>query len=300
MMNHYSRVIIAVALIVVIGVIVSLATYTVSPGKVALVLHDGKTASVIADPGLHWKVPLFQNIAELDTRTRSSAGEVQPESADDNGLSASYIVFWRIADPKRYYESTHGDTAVVDKKLNAALTPVLREAMSAGDARAFLSGSMTKVHDKMTASVQQVAGKLGIVTLEVYPGTPRVPKMVADKVTSTMAAAVQTQIAAAKMAGKKERKRIARNASKKSTAIIARAKANAATITGKSQARVATIYAPVAKKAPDFFDYFINLENEADALKNNTRVLVLSMDSPWFKTLEKTIGQPAGQAQEQE
>ncbi|MGH8161821.1 MAG: hypothetical protein ACRESR_06730, partial [Gammaproteobacteria bacterium] len=73
-------------------------------------------------------------------------------------------------------------------------------------------------------------------------------------------------------------------------AVMADARRKAAQITGESEARAAAIYAPVAKKAPEFFDYFLALESEGAALKKNTRVLVLSMDSPWFKTLEKAAG----------
>lgn len=290
MINQYTRVIVVVAILVIIAVILSLATYTVSPGRAAMVVHDGKATVVASEPGLHWKLPLFQSVVGIDLRTRTTTGEVQSEQKGDKA-GARYSIFWRVADPARYYDGTHGDRAAVEKKFNQALASVLRKAMGAGDAQQFLTNSMSGLHGAMTQALEPLAGKLGIAILAVNVATPRIPATLAANVASTMAAAIQTQIAAVKATGKQQRKQIAEKAAKKRTGILADAESRAATITGKSQARVAAIYAPSAKKAPDFFDYYIGLESEADALQNNTRILVLSMDSPWFKTLERSAKQ---------
>jgi membrane protease subunit HflC len=279
-----------VAILVIIAVILSLATYTVGPGRTAMVLHDGKARVVASEPGLHWKLPLIQSVTEVDQRTRTSTGEVQSGAKNDE-VAARYSVFWRVTDPARYYDKTHDVTTAVEKKFNQALTPVLRKTMGEGDARQFLAGSHSGLHEAMTQALEPLAEKLGIAVSSVNGATSRIPTTLATNVASTMAASIQTQISALKSTGKLQRKQIAETAAKKSTDILADAKSRAATITGKSQASVAATYAPSAKKAPEFFDYYIGLESEVDSLQSNTRVLVLSMDSPWFKTLERSAKQ---------
>ncbi|MDN5864672.1 MAG: hypothetical protein L0I62_05585 [Gammaproteobacteria bacterium] len=286
MKTAYTGPLIAVAVLIAVIIVLALAAYTVRPGEAALELHNGKVTAVNSSAGLHWKLPLFQSLVRLDTRARVSRGRVWLHEDRKSGLAADYAVVWRITDPRRYYEATGGDVSVLNQRMKKALEPVLRKAMSAGSARDFLSGPSEKLGADMTEAIRDVAAGTGVTVLEATPTTANVPKQLADKVSATMAAAVQTRVAAARKSAKAERAVILGEATAKSARLVADAKQEAARITGKSQARVAGIYGPVARKAPEFFDYYLELQSKADALKSNTRILVLSMDSPWFKALD--------------
>ncbi len=267
-----------------------LATYAVHPGEAVLLLRGGKVAAVERGPGLRWKIPLIESVVRLDARTRLAEGRVLPAASVTSGFAVRYAAFWRIAEPKTYYRATSRDAGTVSQRLDAAVGPVIAKAMTAGGAKQFLIGARPHLDANIEAAVEPVARENGISVLGVHLGVADIPAKLADKATSTMTAGTRAEIEKAKAAGTAREAAIAAAAASSRAAVVADARLKAATITGKSEARVAAIYAPVARAAPGFFDYFLALESEGAALKTNTSVLVLSMDSPWFKTLEKTAG----------
>lgn len=289
MKGKYAPLLFAIAVLVIVIIVVSLSTYAVTPGEAMLKVSHGKVTSVATRAGLHWKVPLLEELVRLDLRARVARGQVRLHADEKTGLAAGYMVLWEVGKPKRYYEATGGDASALEQRIHQALQPVLRQAMQTGSAGNFLSGATAALSTDMAAAVQAVAAKTGIRVLAVKPSTAEIPRSLVEKTTASMAAAVRTKLAASKARFKAERAQLLGKAKRKSEKIIATAKRKAAGITGKSQAKVASIYAPVARKAPRFFDYYLGLQSKADALKGHTRILVLSMDSPWLEGLDKSV-----------
>jgi membrane protease subunit HflC len=286
----YARVIAVLVALAIVCIGLLLATYSVPPDEAVLLLHGDKIALKDPTPGLHWKIPLFESVVRLDARTRLVEGHVAATSAETSGFALRYSILWRIADPARYYRGTGGDAKAMRNKLYAAATPVLRHGMAKGDPRSFLTASSDMLSARLEAAARTVAEKSGIKVIGVQIGTADIPHKLAQGVADKMAGGTQREIAAAKAKGKHERQMIAAKASAARARTLADARRKDAKITGASEAKVAAIYAPVAKKAPAFFRYFLALESEGAALKNHTRVLVISMDSPWFKTLQEPKG----------
>lgn len=285
----------AIAVVVVIAIVcvgLFLATYSVSPGQAVLLLHGGKVVAKEPAPGLHWKIPLIEHVVRLDARTRLSSGRIGAPEEATAGYAVRYTVVWRIARPEDFYHAASGNADAADGRLHKAITPVVTQAMTAGKPEDFLTAPGAALQSRLQTAVKSVADEIGIHVLSVSLGTAEIPQNLSTRVADAMTAGTQREIAAAKNAGAQERKKIAAQARSKRTAILSGARKEAAKINGASEARVTAIYASPAKKAPEFFSYFLRLESEAAALKSHTRVLVISMDSPWFKTLEKSAEKP--------
>ncbi|HEX5314744.1 MAG TPA: protease modulator HflC, partial [Gammaproteobacteria bacterium] len=71
----------------------------------------------------------------------------------------------------------------------------------------------------------------------------------------------------------------------RAAAIISAANARAATIHGEGEAKLVAIYAAASGDEPQFFDFYRQLQAERRQLLTNTKLLVISVDSPWFRAL---------------
>jgi membrane protease subunit HflC len=241
-------------------------------------------------PGLHWKIPLVEHVVRLDARTQLAGGRVRAAHEDSNGLALRYSIFWSIAEPMVFYKHTQGEASSVNRQLQSALSPVVKKAMSAGKAKAFLLQPPGALAGPARKALTPLAQKLGVRLVAIKFGTAVIPPKLASGVADAMAANTHREIAAAKASGKRELETIAAKARAKRETVVSEARRKAAKARGKSERKAAAVYAPLAKEAPTFFRYFLRLESEAAALKTHTRVMVISTDSPLFETLGQAKG----------
>ena len=108
-------------------------------------------------------------------------------------------------------------------------------------------------------------------------------KQITDKMLATDSTAQQQKMSSSETAA--DEKIAAAKA--RAADILAAARSKAATIRGESEAKVAEMYARAARPAPDFFHFYQTLMSEKAALNTNTRLFVVSSDSPWFRLMGK-------------
>ena len=100
-------------LIGTVGVLIvaSMSMFVVDQRQNAIVFQLGEVKKVITESGLHFKVPLVQNVRFFDSRILTlDAGE--PErfiTAEKKNVMVDSFVKWRIVDVKQYYVSVGGD-----------------------------------------------------------------------------------------------------------------------------------------------------------------------------------------------
>lgn len=284
--NYYVHFLVGIAAIVVVWAGLALATYTLGPGRVAVLVGSGnRVVGVRQEPGLYWKVPLLGSVVRVNAGTRLSEGTIRPETGDAKGAGIDYAVAWRVADPRLFYKETDNHATEVRSRISSALAPVLRKEMAKGE-EAFLTAPAAALRKAMAAALAPVAKETGIAIVGVYPGTANIPDDLSGRLVKAMTAGIEEKIAAAEKADEAERSRIAAEAAGERASVMSAAEQEAARLDGASQARVTAIYAKVSAEAPEFFRYYLALESESAALKSHTKVFVISTDSPWLKALQ--------------
>lgn len=288
--NYYVHFLVGIAAIVVVWAGLALATYTLSPGRAAVLVGSGnRVVGVRQAPGLYWKVPLLGSVVRVDARTRLSEGTIRPETGDAKGAGITYSVAWRVADPGLFFKETNNHATEVRSRISAALAPALRKEMAKGE-EAFLTVPTAELRKTMAGALAPVAKKTGIAIVGIYPGTANIPDDLNERLVKAMTAGTEKKIAAAEKAVEAERSRIAAEAAGERATVMSAAEQEAARLDGASQAKVTAIYAKVAAEAPAFFRYYLALESESAALKSHTKVFVISTDSPWLKALRGNGG----------
>ncbi len=280
--------IVIVALAVAFTLDVSL--YTVEPGQVGVIVKQGDVSQVISQSGVHWKVPSDQ-IELLDARNQVATVNFRANRSGpaDESAAARFSVVWKIDSPKQFYEATQNNNPVIDvqDKLADVSDPDLRKLLAKDNEARVFSVSASSATQAFEAAIKPAADKLGIKVLSVSLANLKLSaageKQITDRMLATDTTAQQQKMTSSEASAEKK---IA-NAKARAADILAAAHNKAASIRGEGEAKVAEMYARAAKPAPDFFRFYQTLMSEKSALNTNTRLFVISSDSPWFRILGK-------------
>lgn len=291
MMRPVLRPLIGVALVVVLVIAGFSSTYEVQPGRNVLLLRGGKVVATGIGPGLHWKIPLLESVVRLDERIQLISGRatVGEAGGDAGQTSIGYNVMWKIAEPEKYYSATGAGRQIVEARLSEAIERSLRDAVGSSPLK-FLERPAGNVESRLEKAVEPVAERLGIVVMGVRLGATQLPSDLQKSVAEQMAAAVQTESEAVERQTQAAIADIKTAAAQQRASIEAAANREALQIRAGSERQAATIYAGAARAAPDFFRFYHALQSEREQLIENTRVLVISTESPWFDALHPTGG----------
>ena len=106
----YRRALAAIAALGLVAAVGSLCFFTVDSTAYAIVTDFGKPTQVITAPGLGFKHP-WQNVRTFDRRLFVyAAPSSEFLTLEKTPVVASGTILWRVADPKRYFET------VVDRR----------------------------------------------------------------------------------------------------------------------------------------------------------------------------------------
>lgn len=86
--------------------------FTVRFSEVAVKVRMGKAdeGSVITEPGLKFRLPIFDSVRKFDTRVRVlETNETEIKTQDKQNLIVGCFALWRIKDPLQYYKRVASD-----------------------------------------------------------------------------------------------------------------------------------------------------------------------------------------------
>jgi len=127
------RTLILVVLLIVVIALLRDSIYTVKETERAIKLRFGAVVEADVSPGLHFKLPIADNIRKFDARVLTQDSEpARYYSLEKKPLMVDSFAKWRIKDVGRYYTATSGDE-------RRGTTPRHR-VMSAVANRCWLSG----------------------------------------------------------------------------------------------------------------------------------------------------------------
>ena len=100
---------IAFVAVIAIG-IVSNSLYIVNERERAVLLKFGEVVRTDVQPGLHFKLPIVNDVKRFEARLMTLDSRPQRYlTAEKKGLIVDSYVKWRVANVDRYYTATGGD-----------------------------------------------------------------------------------------------------------------------------------------------------------------------------------------------
>ena len=277
---------------VIAVIVIRMSVFTVDTREHAVKFQVGRIVSADYAPGLHFKIPFFENVARYpktilnydeDTEERFLTGEKK-------NLIVDYFVTWRIVDPAQYYRSVRGDEAAAEQRLSAIVKEGIKAAISQRTLQEVVSAERTELMEEMVVQVRERSPELGIEVIDVRVKRIDLSPEVSDSVYNRMRqerSAVATQWRAE---GEEEYERVRADADRQRTVILAEAYRDAERIRGAGDARAAEVYAQAYSKDRDFYAFYRSMQAYREAIGKDQDVLVLQPDSEFFKYLQSQVG----------
>lgn len=269
------------AVLVIVGLN---SVFVVSEGQSALLLQFGRIMRTDYQPGLHFKIPIVQQVMRFDTRILSL--DAQPEryfTSEKKSVNVDFYVKWRIVDNAMYYRATGGDQLQAVQRLTPIIKDALRFEFNARTLQELISGGRKDITERVRQQTDTAARRsLGIAVVDVRIKRIDLPDEVSDSVYQRMRAERLQLANELRYTGKEAAAKIQADADRQGQVLRADADRDAATIRGTGDAEAAAIYAKAYSQDPDFFAFYRSMAAYRAAFKDGKSVLILKPDDPFL------------------
>ncbi|HEY8275548.1 MAG TPA: protease modulator HflC [Methyloceanibacter sp.] len=274
-----------------VGIAAYLALFTVSQTEQAIVLEFGNPKRVIAEPGLHYKIPFVQNVAYFDKRILDiETGPQEVIAADKKRLVVDAFARYRIKNPLRFYQSLRNEIGA-QSQIGALLDSSLRRVLGTASFEAVVRDKREELMRTILSQVNREAkDTFGVEIVDVRIKRVDLPKANMQAIFLRMQTERQREAAEFRAEGEGAARRIRATADREVTVIKAKASGEAEQIRGNGDAERNGIYAEAFGKDPDFFGFYRSMQAYEAALKAGDTRLLLSPNSQFFEYFNDAMG----------
>jgi membrane protease subunit HflC len=281
----------AIALLVAVIVVGMSAFFTVSQTQQALLLQFGEMrGEPIKDPGLHVKLPFFQNVLYFDNRVL----EVDPPAqevilADQKRVDVDAYARFRIVDPLRFYQTVTNEFGARGR-LSAIINSSMRRVLGSTSLASVLSAERERIMADILHEVSDQAKGFGIEIVDVRLRRADLPEQTSQAIYNRMKSERDREAKEARGQGQEQALEIRARADREKVVLLAEAAREAQIARGEGDANAIKIYADAFGKDPQFFAFYRSMQAYANALGNGDTTMVLSPDMDFLRYL----GDPTG------
>ncbi len=274
--------------IVVVVVIVSMSVFTVSETERAIKFRFGEIIETDFEPGLHFKMPIINNVKKFDKRILTL--DSKPErflTAEKKNVIVDSFVKWKIGDIKTFYTTVAGDVNQANVRLDQIIKDAFRSEFSKRKINQLVSTDRKVVREALIANTSPLANKLGIQIVDVQVKRIDLPEDVSASVFRRMEAERERVAREFRSQGAEAAERIRADADKQREIILANAFRDAEISRGEGEAKAADIYAKTYGKDVEFFSFYRSMNAYKKTFNKDGDMLVLEPDSDFFKFFKK-------------
>lgn len=265
------------------------AVFVVNEGQNAILLQLGRIVRAGYEPGLHFKIPLVQQVQRFDKRIL--ALESTPErylTSEKKDVNVDFFVKWRIIDPARFWVSVAGDENFARQRLGPIVREGLRTAINTRTLQELVSGARSDVTQHLVTETNQATQGLGIEIVDLRIKRIDLPEdgTVIGSVYERMRSERKKVANQLRAEGSESAKTIRADADRQVQVVIAEAYRDAEKLRGEGDASAAVIYAEAFGRDPEFYGFYRSLEAYRDALPAQQGTLVLDNRSEFLRYLQ--------------
>jgi membrane protease subunit HflC len=268
----------------VLAIILIFSLFTVRETETAIRFRLGEIVDADYEPGLHWKVPIINNIQKFDARVQTL--DTDPErflTVEKKNVIVDSFVKWRIAEVGRFYTAVAGDPTRANLRLDQIIKDGLRSEFSKRTLQEVVSGDRRQIMDILSSTASNEAQQLGINVLDVRIKRIDLPAEVSNSVFQRMRAERERVAKDFRSRGAEAAERIRADADRQRTVILAEAYRDAERTRGEGDAKAAEIYANAYNKNADFYSFYRSLNAYRGTFGSKNDIMVLQPDSKFFQ-----------------
>ena len=275
----------------VLALVVWASVFTVDERQRAILFKFGEILASDFEPGLHWKMPVINNVKKFDKRILTI--DQQPErflTAEKKDLIVDSFVKWRIDDVVQYFKTTQGDEAQAGRLLYQNINNGLRDEFGKRTVQEVIAGDRTEIMKIMTAEATEKARTLGIEVIDVRIKKIDLPARVSDSVYRRMRAERERVARDFRSKGAEAAERIRADADRQRSVILAEAYRDSEIVRGEGDAEATDIYAAAFSKNEDFFRFHRSINAYKGNFSTAEDIILLQPDSEYFRYFSDSRG----------
>jgi membrane protease subunit HflC len=267
------------------------SVFVVSEGQTALVLNLGKIVRSDLKPGLHFKWPMIEEVRKFDRRLLSL--DDAPErylTAEKKDVEVDFFVKWRIKDVTTFYRNASGgDEEAAMQRLRPIVKNALRNEINQRSLQQVVASGRSDLTSRLLKSINEGAGTLGIVVLDVRIKRINLPQD-SDLLETVFKRMRSDRLKVAnqlRAEGVQASDGITADAERQRQIIIADATRDGEKVRGEGDARAAEIGAAAYRQDAEFYAFYRSLEAYRASLADGKTVMVLDPDSEFLRYFGK-------------
>ena len=286
-----TKALIALVLALVVVVMASQTLYTVHQTERAILLEFGNLVEDDVTPGLHWKLPIAQDVKKFDARvlTLDSSPETY-YTLEKKPLEVDSFVKWRVADVSSFYESASFELRRAETLLQERVNEGLRNQISRREMHEVVSGQRDKLMEDLRSDLDKVMRLYGVEVVDVRVKRIDLPVDVSTSVYDRMNSEREIEARQFRAEGQERALAIRAGADREAVVIEAEAYRDSEKLRGDGDAQSASIYAGAFNKDPDFYEFYRSINAYTSVFRDKSDLLVLDPNSEFFKYLKDGDG----------
>jgi modulator of FtsH protease HflC len=262
--------------------------FVVDQRQVGVVYALGEIKEVIAEPGLHFKMPPpFQNVVFLDKRVQTlDSPETRPIfTAEKKSLVIDWLVKWRISEPRQFIRNNGVDFRNLESRLAPVVQAAFNEEVTKRDVRGVLAKERETVMRDVRTRLADEAKAFGIDIVDVRIKRVDFVADITDSVYRRMESERKQVANELRSQGAAEGEKIRADADRQREVIIAEAYRDAQKIKGEGDAKASALYADAFGRDPQFAQFYRSLEAYRSTFRSKNDMMVLDPSSDFFKVM---------------
>lgn len=291
-MNNGKISIVLVGAILLVGLLLS-SLFVVNQWEMAIKLQFGKIVDSDYEPGLHFKIPLIQNVRKFDGRIQTM--DSNPErflTIEKKDVIVNSYAKWRITNAAQYFRSTGDNVSNATRLLSERINTSLRDEFGKRTIQEVISGERAEIMALLTKDADEKAAELGIEVLDVRVKQIDLPREVSQSVYDRMRAERERVAAELRAQGAEAAETIRANADAERVVIMANAYKISEETRGEGDGLSAEIYANAFQKNKEFYAFYRSLNAYGKTFSSSGNMMVLDPDSEFFRYFKNAEGTP--------
>ena len=282
------------SVVVIVGlvfVVLGLSAFTVGERELAIKLQVGRVVVAQYDPGLHFKIPLYQTVRKFPSQILKIDDAPQRVfTLERTAMTVDYFVKWRVVDEVPFYTSTGGSQEVAMGRLREIIKNSIVTEFGKRTIVEAISVERVALMRDMLENAAETAQGLGIEVVDFRVKQVEFVDEVRDSVYRQMREERARVAAETRSEGEEAAELIKSTADKDRTVLLANAYRDGQIIRGEGDAKAAEIYASAYTKDAEFYAFYRSISAYKNSMGKAGDLLVLDPNNEFFRYLNQSSG----------
>ena len=271
--------------------VLGLTAFTVNERELAIKLQVGEVVEAGYEPGIHFKIPIYQTVQKFPKRILKIDDEPQRVfTLERTAMQVDYFVQWRIVDEVPFYTSTGGSQFIAMERLREIIKNSIVTEFGKRTVQEAISVEREALMADMLTTADATAQGLGIELVDFRVKQVEFVEDARNSVYNRMREERARIAAETRAQGRESAELIRSTAEKDRTIILAGANRQGQIIRGEGDAKAADIYATAYNQDPEFYAFYRSIDAYRNSMGKSGDILVLDPNNEFFRYLNESDG----------